>query len=295
MQHPVDSASIPVQYGGGGDPQGQGHPQEFPYGQAQGQVPAHGGGGGGWPANELERVLTAAVGDPGAMARVVEVLRRSMVWVPLPGGGGYDSGTLDLPTTQLAGLPFVPVFSSEDQFHRIAGTMPFTVAPVRELAQGMPLGVGIAVNPEGAIGVPIPAEGVADLCSGRVGAEPGPGEVPASEGARVGLRLPAPHEDPVEFLAAAVNELARTPVVLTARRVLAAVEADPEKLFVGVELDRWLPEDQAAVSTALGLALGAAPLPWELGVVMLDLAQDPIGDWMLTSVAPFFERSRWEH
>jgi hypothetical protein len=25
-------------------------------------------------------------------------------------------------------------------------------------------------------------------------------------------------------------------------------------------------------------------------VVMLDLAQDPLGDWLLTSVAPFFER-----
>jgi hypothetical protein len=247
----------------------------------------------GWPANELERVLSAAVGDPGATPRVVEVLRRSMVWVPLPGGGGYDAGTLELPTTELAGQPFVPVFSSEEQFRQVAGPMSFTVAPARELAQGMPLGVGIVVNPEGAIGLPVPAEGVAELC-GRAAFAAGEGTA-EERGARVGLRVPAQYEEPLEFLAAAVDELARVPVVLTARRVLARVEADQEKLFVGVELDRWQPEDQEAVTRALGLALGRVPLPWNLGVVLLDLAQDPVGDWMLTSVAPFFERHPSEH
>ena len=75
----------------------------------------------------------------------------------------------------------------------------------------------------------------------------------------------------------------------------AVGKADREKLFVGVELDRWQPEDQEAVTLGLGLALGRVPLPWDLGVVMLDLAQDPVGDWMLTSVAPFFERHPSEH
>ncbi|MFC1412239.1 enhanced serine sensitivity protein SseB [Streptacidiphilus sp. N1-12] len=255
----------------------------------------------GWPANELERVLVAAVGDPGATPRVVEVLRRSQVWVPLPGGAGHDAGTLALPTTELAGQPFVPVFSSEDQFRRIAGTMPFTVAPVRELAQGMPLGVGIVVNPEGAVGIPIPAAGVAELCGGGHGgssaneaAEHEAARV-AAAGARVGLRLPEPYEEPVEFLTAAIGELARTDVVLTARRALAQVEGDAEKLFVGVELDRWQPEDQDAVVQALGRALGAVPLPWGLDVVLLDSAQDPVGDWMLVSVAPFFERAPSEY
>ena len=266
MQHPVDSASIPAQPGTDG---------------------GVGEGLGGWPANELERVLVAAIGDPGATPRVVEVLRRSQVWVPLPGGGGYDGTTLELPTTELAGQPFVPVFSSEDQFRRIAGNMPFTVAPVRELAQGMPLGVGIVVNPEGAVGVPIPAAGVAELCAGG-------GEERVQQGAagaRVGLRLPEPHEDPLDFLTVAVGELAYTPVVLTARRALVQVEGEREKLFVGVELDRWQPADQEAVTQALGRALGAVPLPWELGIVLLDIAQDPVGDWMLTAAAPFFERN----
>ena len=253
----------------------------------------------GWPANELERVLGAAIGDPGATPRVVEVLRRSQVWVPLPSGAGPEAGTLALPTTELAGQPFVPVFSSEDQFRLIAGNMSFTVAPVRELAQGMPLGIGIVVNPEGAVGIPIPAAGVAELCgrpreSGLQGSTGDEG-LRTVEGARVGLRIPEPHQDPLEFLAAAIGELARTPVVLTARRCLAQVEGEPEKLFVGVELDRWQAEDRDAVVMALGRALGAVPLPWGLDVVLLDSAQDPVGDWMMTSVAPFFERGPFGH
>ncbi|MEZ0090622.1 enhanced serine sensitivity protein SseB [Streptacidiphilus sp. EB129] len=281
MQYPTDTAGDPAQSMAAASMAAQS--------MAAASIPAQ----SGWPANELEQVLTAAIGDPGATPRVVEVLRRSQVWVPLPGGGGYDGATLELPTTELAGQPFVPVFSSEEQLRRIAGQMSFTIAPVRELAQGMPLGVGIVVNPEGAVGIPIPATGVAELCGGPVGgagAGTGPGTPGAPAGARVGLREPGPHQDPVEFLAACVGELCRTPQVLTARRALVQVEGEPEKLFVGVELDSWRPEDQQAATEALGRALGAVPLPWEVGIVLLDVAQDPLGDWMVASVPPFYER-----
>src|SRR5690349_16564940 len=44
------------------------------YGHGPGYGPGH---ADGWPANELEEVLAAALGDPGATARVVEVLGRS--------------------------------------------------------------------------------------------------------------------------------------------------------------------------------------------------------------------------
>jgi hypothetical protein len=246
---------------------------------------------GGWPANELEQVLTASLGDPGATPRVVEVLRRSQVWLPLPGGPTRDGVTLDLPTTQLAGQPFVPVFSSEQQFRLIAGNLPFAVAPVHELAEGMPLGVGIVVNPDGAVGIPIPAAGVSELRSpGSTGPGPYGAAARPSAASRLGLRVPGAHEDPVEFLVAAIGELASTPVVLTARRALVQVEADQEKLFVGVELARSGPEDQQAATLALGRALGAVPLPWEVGIVLLDAADDPLVDWMRSSVQPFFAR-----
>ncbi|MGA5701140.1 enhanced serine sensitivity protein SseB [Peterkaempfera bronchialis] len=244
--------------------------------------------GGNWPANELEQVLSAALGDPGATPRVFEVLARSQVWVPLPGGGGPDSPGLDLPTIELAGAPYVPVFSSEETFRRIAGGMACTVAPMWEFARGLPVGVGIAVNPEAPVGVPVPPEGVHELCRGprddRWAATPAPG-------ARVALREPAPHEEPLDFLAAAATELSRVPVVLTARRALASVEHTEPVLFVGVELHSHQPEDKAAATEALGRALGAVPLPWQVNIVLLDIAQDPVGEWMAHRVAPFFTRA----
>ncbi len=234
--------------------------------------------GDGWPANELEEVLGAALGDPNATPRVIEVLGRSQLWVPLPAGGGPDSRDLDIPAIELDGAAYVPVFSSEAQLLRAAPGMPFAVAPAREFARGLPPRAGLAVNPGGAVGIPLPAAAVAELC--RTGAA----------GGRVRLWEPAPDDEPVDFLAAAAGEFAVTPVVLTARRALGSVEGEPPVLFVGVELDRWQEEDRAAAMNALGRALGAQPVPWPVNLLLLDIAQDPVGDWMLERMRPFFTR-----
>jgi hypothetical protein len=156
---------------------------------------------------------------------------------------------------------------------------------VHEFARGLPPAVGIAVNPGGAVGVPLPPAAVAELCRER----PVYGGAPAT-GARVRLWEPGHDEEPVDFLAAAAAEFAVTPVVLTARRALASVEDQPAELFVGVELDRWQEDDRAAAMDALGRALGAVPLPWQVHLILLDVAQDPVADWMLETVRPFFDR-----
>ncbi|KIF67861.1 hypothetical protein HY68_03080, partial [Streptomyces sp. AcH 505] len=118
-----------------------------------------------WPANELEEVLAASLGNPAAGGRLVEVLGRSALWVPLPNGGGPDSPGLDLPTVELEGGAYVPVFSSEQQFLSCAGAhMPFTVAPAVEFARGLPPQLGLAVNPGGTVGAPLPPAAVAELC-----------------------------------------------------------------------------------------------------------------------------------
>ena len=82
---------------------------------------AHPRSHGGWPGNELEEVLSASLGVPGAGARIVEVLGRSFVWVPLPSGGGPHTGPLDLPTLDIEGQAYVPVFSSEEQYRQVVG------------------------------------------------------------------------------------------------------------------------------------------------------------------------------
>ncbi|MFF8879885.1 enhanced serine sensitivity protein SseB [Streptomyces flaveolus] len=241
---------------------------------------------GGWPGNELEEVLSASLGVPGAGGRIVEVLGRSFVWVPLPNGGGPDTGPLDLPTVEIDGQAHVPVFSSEEQLRRVAGPhMGYTIAPAAEFARGLPPQVGIAVNPDGTVGIPLPPAAVAELC--RAGRTPLDG--PAS-GGRVRLFEPDWQDDPVDFLAAASAEFAATGVVRTARRCLAAVETADPMMFVGVELTHWEGDARALPLDALGRALGTVPVRWPVNLVLLEAAQDPVCDWMRAHVRPFYDQ-----
>ncbi|MFG2695614.1 enhanced serine sensitivity protein SseB [Kitasatospora sp. NPDC048407] len=249
-----------------------------------GQVPE----GGSWPANELEQVLMAALGDPGATPRVIEVLARSQVWIPLPSGADPQSGELDLPTLELAGAPYVPVYSSQELYLQHVPGIPFAIAPMWEFARGLPLGIGIAVNPEAPVGIPVPPEGVGELRRGPRGDQWEAQGV--TEGARVALKEPEPHQEPLAFLAAATGELAALPGVLTARRALARVEGESTLLYVGVQLDPAAPADPGDVNLALGRALGTAAPSWGVHLVLLDLVADPVVDWMLGRVQPFYVR-----
>lgn len=253
-------------------------PTDFP---AQAHPHPH----GGWPGNELEEVLSAALGQPSAGGRIVEVLGRSFLWVPLPEGGGPHSGPLDLPTTQIEGQAYVPVFSSEEQFRQVVGNhMSYTIAPAVEFARGLPPHVGIAVNPDGVVGVPLPPPAVAELC--RAGRTPLDG---AASGARVRLFEPDWQDDPVDFLAAASAEFAGTGAVLSARRCLAAIETADPVMFIGVELASW-ETDRALPLEALGRALAKAPVTYDVNMVFLDVAQDPVGEWMREKVRPFYQQ-----
>ncbi|MGW3562322.1 enhanced serine sensitivity protein SseB [Streptomyces sp. NPDC000941] len=269
--------------------------------EQHGPAPAHGGFSDGvssgipaspafaaFPGNELEEVLVAAVDIPGAGARIVETLARSRIWVPLPNGGGPDSNGLDLPTMEIEGGAYVPVFSSEQQFLQIVGAhMAFTVAPAVEFARGLPPQLGIAVNPGGPVGVPLPPLAVAELCRAGRSELDGP-----ATGGRVRLFEPDWQDEPVDFLAAAGLEFGKVAGLRTARRALASVEGEPPALFVGVELDVPGPEGQATAVEALGRALGAVPLPWTVQLVLLDIAQDPVTDWIRERVRPFYDRDR---
>jgi len=254
-------------------------PADFP-GQAYPHPHPH----GGWPGNELEEVLSASLGMPSAGGRIVEVLGRSFVWVPLPSGGGPQSGPLDLPTLDIEGQAFVPVFSSEEQFRQVVGShLSFTIAPAVEFARGLPPQVGLAVNPGGVVGVPLPPLAVAELC--RIGrtALDGP-----TSGGRVRLFEPDWQDDPVDFLSAASTEFAAIGVVATARRCLAAIETAAPVMFVGVELTNWDGDLRAAPMEALARALGQVTVQWQVNLVLLDVTQDPVADWMRQTVRPFY-------
>ncbi|MGJ5753219.1 type III secretion system (T3SS) SseB-like protein [Streptomyces puniciscabiei] len=253
-------------------------PADFP---AQAHPQPH----GGWPGNELEEVLSASLGIPAAAGRIIEVLGRSLLWIPLPNGGGPDSGPLDLPTLDIGGQVYVPVFSSEEQLRQAAGShMAYTIAPAVDFARGLPPQVGIAVNPDALVGIPLPPAAVAELC--RAGRTPLDGP---NTGARVRLFEPDWQEDPIDFLAAASAEFAETGVVLTARRCLAAIETDDPVMFVGVELSQWEGDLRAVPMQALGRALGKVPVKWPVNLVLLDVTDDPVAEWLRSNVRPFHQ------
>ncbi|MYU13646.1 enhanced serine sensitivity protein SseB, partial [Streptomyces sp. SID8361] len=86
-------------------------------------------------------------------------------------------------------------------------------------------------------------------------------------------------------------EFAKDTGVRTARRALASVEGGEPALFVGVQVDAPGPEGQALAVDALGRALGSVPVPWKVQLVLLDVAQgDPVADWMVSRVRPFYDR-----
>ncbi|WP_328319756.1 enhanced serine sensitivity protein SseB [Streptomyces sp. NBC_00388] len=240
-----------------------------------------------WPGNELEEVLAASVGSPAAGGRLIEVLGRSNLWVPLPNGGGQESSSLDLPTVDIEGGAYVPVFSSEAQFLQCVGShYSFAVAPAVEFARGLPPQLGVAVNPGGAVGMPLPPPAVAELC--RTGRTPLDG--PAT-GGRVRLFEPDWQEEPVDFLSAAAGEFEESGVVRSARRALASIEGGDPVLFVGVEFATWEGAGRNAPMDALGRALHRVEVPWPVNLVLLDVAQDPVADWMLERVRPFYVRA----
>ncbi|WP_210587984.1 enhanced serine sensitivity protein SseB [Streptomyces sp. GESEQ-35] len=257
-------------------------PGNFPDFPAQAHPHPH----GGWPGNELEEVLSASLNIPSAGGRLIEVLGRSFVWVPLPSGGGPGSVPLDLPTLELDGQAYVPVFSSEEQFRQVAGShMSYTIAPAVEFARGLPPQVGIAVNPDGVVGVPLPPPAVAELC--RVGRTPLDG---TTTGGRVKLYEPDWQEDPVDFLTAASAEFEHIGVVTTARRCLAAIETADPVMFIGVELSQWEGDIRALPLDALGRALAKVPVKWPVNLVLLDVTQDPVAEWMRNRARPFYQR-----
>lgn len=245
------------------------------------------GAGTGWPANELEETLQAAVGVPDAGLRLIQVLARSALWVPLPEGGGPESRELDLPTLEIGGGAYVPVFSSVQEFMAGAGThLGFAVAPGWEFARGLPPQAGIVVNPGGTIGAPIPPAAVAEMCR----ATPGERQPGMPSGARMRLFEPDWQQEPVDFLGAAAGELSVLGCVRTARRGLTSAEGGPPALCIGVESDQVSPEVRGEIQQALGRALAREPVRWPVQLVLMDSADDPVIDWLRSCVQPFHQR-----
>jgi len=128
--------------------------------------------GPGFPANPVEQALLRVLederegpDDTAADAAFLEALGAGRVWVPVPGGSGHreEDGAVALPSLELHGSVFIPVFTSREQYDQRSADIPCAVLDVRDLAQVLPEGVGLAVNPGNASGLPVPSEAVPAL------------------------------------------------------------------------------------------------------------------------------------
>lgn len=133
-----------------------------------------------FPVNPVEEALAAAIAPSAPAAEqptdeegtesvsvFLGTLREGSLWVPLPEGSGErEDGSVTLPTLDVEGEPFVPVFTSQEQLSVRSGELPFTVVTTRDLAGALPGDVGLAVNPGNAMSVPIYPETVQALAAG---------------------------------------------------------------------------------------------------------------------------------
>ncbi len=92
----------------------------------------------------------------------------------------------------------------------------------------------------------------------------------------------------MDFLTAAAEEFRATGVVAAAHRCLASVEGGAPELYIGVRLLGWEPDMRNAPMDALGRAVTRVPPPWPVQLILLDAVQDPVVDFIVTRVRPFY-------
>ena len=236
----------------------------------------------------IERVLASAIADPGQLPALLAELAGTRLWVPLPvRQRPFTDGTaVRLPLVGYAetDIDFVPCFTSvqrlttwsevieadarsgdarsgdaADEFRsggsgrqwRRAGdarVVPHVVVPAAGLARRLPAGLGLALNPDGAPGLPLFPESVSYLARlGQHGA------------ATIGVGHPP--TEPLALLNEVRTRLRRLRFVRSASRAWLSVPDRAEGLVIAVALDDPASEPaHRAVIGALLAAVGSVPL-----------------------------------
>jgi hypothetical protein len=248
----------------------------------------------------IERILASAIADPGRLPALLAELATTRLWVPLPvRQRPFTDGTsVRLPLIGYAetDIDFVPCFTSVQRLttwaddveadargggandeYRFAGSgrqwqragdarvVPHVVVPAAGLARRLPPGLGLALNPDGAPGLPLYPESVSYLAG--LG-ERGP--------ATIGVGHPP--AEPVTLLTEARARLRRLSFVRSASRAWLSVPDRGEGLVIAVALDD--PASQPAhraVIAALLAAVASVPLhvPYPVDVAF---AGEPASD-----------------
>jgi hypothetical protein len=279
----------------------------------------------------IERILAADVADPGQLPALLAELAGTRLWVPLPvRRRPFTDGTaVRLPLVSYAATEtdFVPCFTSVQRLTRWADeaepdprgggpleefrfggggrqwqragdarVVPHVVVPAAGLAKRLPAGLGLALNPDGAPGLPLYPESVSYLA-----------RLDQQRSAAIGVGHPP--TEPLALLNEARARLRRLRSVRAASRAWLSVPDRGEGLVIAVALDDPASEPaHRAVIDALTAAVASVPLhvPFPVDVTFPgepaggehagreraadEPDRDAIADWMARNTRPFYTR-----
>src|ERR1700733_8115209 len=192
----------------------------------------------------IERALAAVVADSARLPGLLTELVTTQLWIPLPDRQRpfTDGAAVRLPLIGYQDIEFVPCFTPvlrltawadlADSAARRAGdarTVPHLVVPAAGLAGRLPAGIGLALNPDSAPGLPLYPECVPFLAS--IG-QPWFGTA-AVPGGLIGH----PPGEPATLLAETRVALATLPAVRRAAAAWLAVPGEGAGLVIAVTLD----------------------------------------------------------
>jgi hypothetical protein len=257
----------------------------------------------------IERILASALADPGLLPALLAELAGTRLWVPLPvRRRPFTDGTairLPLIGYTETDTDFVPCFTSVQRLtrwadeveadarsgagvdeYRFAGgggrqwqragdarVVPHVVVPAAGLARRLPAGLGLALNPGGAPGLPLFPESVSYLA--RL-------DGPTAAAIAVGH----PPSEPLALLNAVRARLRGLRFVRSASRAWLTVPGRGEGLVISVALDDPASEQaHQAVIGALLAAVASVPLhvPFPVDVAFAD---EPAGEGDGIATAP---------
>jgi hypothetical protein len=288
----------------------------------------------------IERILASAIADPGLLPALLAELAGTRLWVPLPvRRRPFTDGTsIRLPLIGYAetDIDFVPCFTSvqrlttwaddaeadqrggdaDDEF-RFSGSgrqwqragdarvVPHVVVPAAGLARRLPAGLGLALNPDGAPGLPLYPESVSYLAR-------------LDERGAAAIGVGHPPTEPLALLNEVRARLRRLRSVRSASRAWLSVPDRGEGLVIAVALDDPASEAaQRAVIDALIQAVAEVPLhvPFPVDVTFpaepvgsepaggepagestgdetanAERGPDIIAEWMSRNTRPFYTR-----
>jgi hypothetical protein len=236
----------------------------------------------------VERALTTVARSPGELPGLLAELAASRLWVPLPDVRPFTDGSVvRLPLISYQGGDFVPCFTSAQRLTSWAGhdhqaphhpqqragdprLVPHIVLPAVGLARRLPAGLGLALNPDGAPGLPLYPDCVPYLArlsvpailaaaSGLPHRGLGMAHLVAHNGVR--FLIGHPPAEPFALLAQLRTLLHVLLAVRQASRAWLSVRGQGEGLLISVTLDDPASEPaHAAVVEVIERAAAAVPL-----------------------------------